>query len=306
MRAALACLLALGAWVPPGAHGQLPADSAVPRVRVSRGVAPDTVTVGDRFRSFLRVDLPPGATVRFDSVATTDTLQQTDTLTVLAGDSGAVAVYPLVAWVAGQPLRAEVALVVQAAGASAVRYRVELRLPAVRSVLPATGEVVPRPPRALLPLPSTGPPSFWPWLILALTAIVAALLAWWLRRGRAPAAPGDPRAEALEQLDRLAADEAAAPADRFYARATRILREYIEHALPGAGQDLTSTELIAVLGALRPAPLDITELRDLLGHADPVKFARVDPGPAGAERFVGRVRAWVEANPPAAPLREAA
>jgi hypothetical protein len=297
--------LALLAQLPPQGA---PADTASHPLPVVLGVVPDTVTVGDRFRAYLRVTLPPGARVEFSPLPPGDSLQLVDSVRVLDARGGAAAAYPLTAWFTGDSLAALAPLVVVLPGGERHSYRVPLRLPVVRSVLPDTGAVPPKPAKGFLFLPGQRPGRPW-WPAAALVALlVAALLAWRLLR-RAPGAEErlDPRTEALVRLEAIAATRERSTPDRLYAAVTRVLRDYLLRVDPRLGEDLTTSELLARVGHGDDAALDAPRLAALLHQADPVKFGGAIPGPGVAERFLDDARAWVEANPAApAPRREAA
>jgi hypothetical protein len=308
--AAAALVLAAG---PLASQGPAIPPRAEP-LRVSSAVAPETVTVGDRFRTVLQVVAPEGATVEFAPLPVGDALQPADSLRVLPGREGEppIAAYSLVAWAAGAPLRAQVPVRVARADGSAATYLVPLRLPVVRSVLPAdTSEVQPRPARELM-RSLRAPATWWPWLAAVLLALAGG--AWLLLRRRGSTAPGaaSPRDQALRALDGIERDWTSGAIDtvRLYPAATRALRGYLA-ALSGEwGPDLTSRELLERLARDGVDEGARTSLARLLEHADRVKFACYLPPPDETRRFLAGARAWVLAFPPeaaaAASAREAA
>lgn len=305
--AALAGALALLlASLPAPARAQDSAAAATaPLVRT--GVAPETVTVGDRFRSTVLVMAPPGSRVRFPGVPLGDTLQQTGaTVAGPAGaPAGAAAVYPLTAWVAEAPLAAAVEVTVEAPGAAPRRYRVPLRLPVVRSVLPAdTSGLRPRPPSPAVRMPER--PVVWPWALGAVVALGIGLAAWLaLRRRTGAPVPSDPRACALAELESVSPD--AEPA-QVYADAARALRRYLAALRPEWGEEWTTTELLARLGSPSPDQAARGELARLLAEADRAKFSGAGATRTGAVAWVGAAREWILTYPPSAagPAREAA
>lgn len=271
-------------------------------LRVSSAVAPETVAVGDRFRSVLQVVVPEGATVEFAPLPVEDALQPADSLRVLPGRGGEppIAAYSLVAWVADAPLRAQVPVRVARADGTAATYLVPLRLPVVRSVLPAdTSEIRPRPARGLmrsLGAPATG----WPWIAAA--ALLLGAGGWLLlRRRRAPSPDAaGPRERALRALDDLERDWAAGVLDAplLYRAASRALREYLEALNQGWSPDLTTRELLQRLERDAVEEESRVSLARLLEHADRVKFARYSPPPEETQRFLAGARAWVLSGPP--------
>lgn len=293
--ALLAAALQLPAAPPPA-----PAQAvAGPPLRLATGRVPDTVTVGDRFRAVLRLQLPPGARATFPALPTTDTLQQVDTVRVLADSTGsATAMYSLVAWVAGITPATSVTVEVALADGSRPVYRVPLRLPFVRSVLPAdTVGLKPKPPRGLVPIPLVR--EWWRLLLLGLALLAALCGVYWLwrraRRGRVVLL--DPRAAALARLDelRVGAPGTLAGLAPFYAEVVRVLRVYLAALDPGAwGESLTSTELVGAL-VRSGLPADrVREVERLLAEADPVKFAGAEAEAQRALRFWDGARSFVE------------
>lgn len=297
-------LAAMVAWIALGP------DAAVAQqapLEIATAVAPDTVTVGTPFTSMVRVMAPPGSRVEFRGVPLADSVQQVDTVRVVAAaaDSGATAAYRLVAWAAG-PVRAAAEVRVTLADSSDALYAVSLATPVVRSVLPPGETPPPRPGRGVAPLPAGMP--VWLWVAAALLLAAAAVLLF--RRWARPTADlpvRDPRARALAEIDRLALDGDSRPT---YEIAARILRRYLAAMGPGWGEEWTSSELVS---RVRAAPeMDgaaSDALARVLARADRVKFAGYDPPAPVAAEFVSDVRAWIErhpARPGVAAPREAA
>jgi hypothetical protein len=291
----LAAALQLPAAPPPAPSQAVPG----PPLRLATGTVPDTVTVGDRFRAVLRLQLPPGARATFPALSTTDTLQQVDTVRVLADSTGsATAVYSLVAWVAGITPAASVPVEVALADGRRPVYRIPLRLPFVRSVLPAdTVGLEPKPPKGLVPIPLVR--EWWRLLLLGLVLLAALCGVYWLwrraRRGRT--VPLDPRAAALARLDELRATAPITLAGLapFYAEVVRVLRIYLAALRPAAwGESLTSTELVAALERSRVPAERVGEVERLLAEADPVKFAGAEAEAQRALRFWDDVRSFIE------------
>lgn len=312
-------LLALGgsfpgteeAWsqiVPAASATQLPAASGV---RVEVGADPLVVRVGEPFRTAVRIVVPDGQRVEIGAFLLNDSLGAAGDPEIGRDDTGAAtAVFPLVAWVAGAPLAAVLPVRVTADDGSSRVIEIALRLPEVTSVLPAPGdgaEVVPRPPRGMVPLAAPSS-SAWPWLLLLMAlAAIAALLAWWLRRRPVTAAvttaAADPREWALAQLGPDGAGGLLASRDlpALATHVSRVLRGYVGRVRPALGEDLTTTEVVDGVGADRAAPEIGLELRGMLGLADRVKFARHRPSFEEAERLLAEARRWVSRYPPSDP-----
>lgn len=275
-------------------------------MRVSSGAAPETVTIGARFATAVRVTLPAGLRVAFPTsppqaaaLEATDSVRlRPDAAPAADGARSVTAVYPLVAWQTGELPAAELrATLSDSLGRTRV-LTVRLRLPVVRSVLPADRRgVQPRGPAGVL-----GPN--WSVRLLALLgalALLAAVLAYlvWRRRraahavARARPAP-DPRAAALAGLQRARALRPATPAEwkAFYTLLSDAVRGYAAALSPRWGRELTTAELSA---RLRAAGRDDAAMRQLLGRADCVKFARHQPADDVAARDLEAAQAWVAA-----------
>jgi hypothetical protein len=300
---ALALLLALAA----PAQREPAVDTLAPAVRALVASAPDTVTVGDRFRSLVRLEVPPGTRVLFPPLEPDDSLQLVGPVRVdtLAADT-LVAVYPLAAWIAGEPLRAIIDVELELAGGTRYRHAVPLRLPVVRPVLPASGDVQPRPPRGLLLREPAGVTRWWTWGALALLALLLAALALYLSRRPRRVEPREPRVEALRALDAIARSHAARlSADLFYSDVTRVLRRYLAALDLRWSEDLTSSELIGRMRSTASG-VDPVALEELLRAAEPVKYGAASPAPGTPQRFWAEVRGWIERNPPVDPARREA
>lgn len=309
-----ACVLALAVLLQlPGSAGNGP--SGVPessgrrlteRVTASAGVTPDTVTVGDHFRVVVRVDAPTGVAVEFPEFQLVEPVQAVDTLRV-ARDStrGWTATYTLAAWRTSDSLVASFPVRVRPPQGAARDYRVRVRLPFVRSVLPADSALhLPKPAKAVIPIVLRGPvPRGW-FLPAILLLIVLAGVAWLAlrKRGAVLTKPASPRAAALAALEAI--DRERLPergmAHEYHVRTSRVLRQYVSAEGRG-GEDLTSTELLA---SLRRAGADeglLNELARMLGEADRVKFS----GTAGRDEVEASavhgeaLRRWISEWPPA-------
>ncbi len=274
---ALAAALLLQA-IQPGAGVDLP-------VRMGFTVRPDTVVVGEPFNLLVKVHAPKG--VRFEFAEGPDTAVQNGVRPIelrgaravtMIGDT-AVALYRLVAWdVGAQPLRvADVRITYEG---------VERRAPLgtasvfVRSVLPAAENLrVPKPARPIIVLPVF---NWWPWIALAIAALVGGLLwwAWWRYRNR-PIPPVDPYVRA--QRDFLSIEARELPANgaarQHVAEMVDVAREYLAARVPGVRRSDTTSEL---LRAMQPGDGAERDLPELLKRADLIKFAQADIAAAQA------------------------
>jgi len=242
-------------------------------------VRPDTVVVGQPFNLLVKVHAPKG--VRFEFADGPDTAVENGVRPIelrgaravtMIGDT-AVALYRLVAWdVGAQPLRvADVRITYEG---------VERRAPLgtasifVRSVLPAAeNQRVPKPARPILVLPVF---NWWPWIALAIAALVGGLLwwAWWRYRNR-PIPPVDPYVRAQREFARIegqALPESGGGAARQYvAEMVDVTREYLAARVPGVRRSDTTSEL---LRSMQPGDGVEGDLPELLERADLIKFAQ--------------------------------
>jgi hypothetical protein len=264
---------------------------AAQQPRILTGVQPAEVTVGDVFRSAVRVELPAGATVVFGELELSEPLEQVDTARLLPGEGATTAVFDLVVWRVGEAEPPRVVVRVVGPGEEDRRAEVALRLPVVRSVLPE-GEVQPQPPRAILPGRRSG--VLWLALLAFLVALAGAAAAWRHARGdRGEAQEADARAAALHELRMLEESGLldAGEWDAFYVSLTAILRRVLAERSPRLGRALTTPELVARLEEDEPAARD--RLAALLAGADRVKFGRQASRREQALADLEAVRRWV-------------
>ncbi len=285
-----AAVLAFQAAVPQGGGADLP-------VKMGFTVTPDTVVIGQPFNLLVKVHAPTG--VRFEFADGPDTATENGVRPIelrgarvvsMLGDT-AVALYRLVAWdVGAQPLRiADVRVSYQG---------LERRPPLgtasvfVRSVLPTDDDLrVPKPARPLIVLPVF---NWWPWIALAVAALVGGLLwwAWWRYRNR-PIPPVDPYVRAQREFARIEARElveSGAPEEHL-TNMVDVTREYLAARVPGVRRSDTSSEL---LRGMQPRGGIEGELPGLLDWADFVKFARGSVGGEEAAALGKRAREIVD------------
>jgi hypothetical protein len=303
-RIALAGVLALASapLAPAPAAAQAGAPDAAPRV--STRVEPDTVTVGDRFRSAVFLRLPAGAAAELRVPADPAGRVEVTAGPVLHPPDARAAqhrgVVEMVAWTPGPAGTLAGELRVTFRDGTSRDFSVPLDLPHVRSVLPAdTAGVRPRPPRGVLPADPARP---FPWWVVALAAaLVAAAAAYLVRRRRRPAAaapevPADARARALAALDRArdAGTVEAGRLDLFYETMRGAMRVFVAETHPEWGAHLTTPELLERMDRAGAGRGEVAVLAELLGVADLAKFARHPPGPQRARADWARARRWVE------------
>lgn len=144
---------------------------------------------------------------------------------------------------------------------------------------------------------------FWGGLTL-LALVIAGAVVLLRRRRRGAAAPAAaavpevaPDVEALAALDALAgsAELAAEDLKPFYVALAEVAKRYLERRLGAPILEMTSAEAVAHLRDSVPARDLASPLRDLMGAADQVKFARGHGERPTAERHMQAVRAMVTA-----------
>jgi hypothetical protein len=288
-------------------------DQAILPVKMGFRINPDTVVIGQPFTLLVKVHAPRG--VRFEFPDGPDTTTENgvrpielrgERVVTMAADT-AVALYRLVAWdVGNQPLR--IGDVRVSLGAVERRPPLGGASVFVRSVLPADEDSrIPKPARPLIVLPVF---NWWPWIALAVAALLSALLgwAWWRYRNR-PIPPVDPyvraqrefaNVEALQLIERGEASE-------HLTLMVDVAREYLAARVRGVRRSDTTSEL---LRAMQPRDGVEGELPKLLDRADLVKFARAnvaaaDAADAGntAREIVDHVEARL--NPESEPAKRA-
>ena len=282
-------------------------------VKMGFTVRPDTVLVGQPFNLLVKVHAPKG--VRFEFPDGPDTTVENGVRPIelrgaravtMIGDT-AVALYRLVAW---DTDRQSLRLADVRVSYEGVERRAPLATASVfvKSVLPADSALrIPKPARPLIVLPVF---NWWPWIALALAAIIGALLWWaWRRYRNRPIPPVDPYVRAQREFARIEArDLNHASAREYLADMVDVAREYLAARVSGVRRSDTTTEL---LRAMQPEHGVERELPALLDRADFIKFARggVDAAEAVAEgRKARAIVDHVEArlNPESEPAKRAA
>jgi len=151
------------------------------------------------------------------------------------------------------------------------------------------------------PALAVGPDLIWLWWLLAALALLGlAWLAWRRRRKTRAAAPAAaappplaPDVEALQALDDLAADKQMA-ATIYYFRLSAILRHYMERRYGFPAGEMTSEELLPVLGRLDLVPDLFQAVKDFCGASDLIKFAGTPAAQSRMQADMGMARRFVE------------
>jgi hypothetical protein len=146
------------------------------------------------------------------------------------------------------------------------------------------------------PVPVTQRDLTLVWVLLAVLLVVVGVVlglvlkAYLRRRALRAVPPPPPRPAheiALEKLDRLRAEDRIARGElkEFYLVLSEILREYLGRRYGFEALDMTTSEILALLGRLEGGPLTAGSEPDLgawLMGCDLVKFAKYVPDPAEA------------------------
>jgi hypothetical protein len=270
-------------------------------VQMGTKITPDTVTVGQRFILLLKLRAPAGATIAFpmavdSSVAGKPTAPQiigrplVDSVADATGTTRTAA-YRFTAWDIGpQPLGlGSIAVTVNG---QTVYVSLANQSVFVRSVLPADStQRVPKPlrgPIVLLPF------NWLPWLI-ALAAILAALLAWWLwrwyrRRRDRPLPPFQEAEREFARVEAMKLIESGEP-ERHVALMTDVMRNYLSARVAGVHRSQTTRELLAASTSIQQHSAGLSQL---LEQADLVKFARQRVSADDARAMGGQARSIVK------------
>jgi len=278
----------------------LAALSSAEEVKITARATPTDVSVGQRFVVDVRASGPAGTTWTFPGEPGDDKVELRPAPAPAPGQ-GAFS-YEAAAFAVGEV----------AVPAIAVKYR----LPDGREGQ-AKSEPIPLHIVSLLPKEEAerkladirGPvrlplgPFFWGGLAAA-ALLLAAVVAMLRRRRRRAAAPAvapvpelPPDVEALAALDALAvsAELAADDLKPFYVALAEVAKRYLERRLGAPILEMTSAEAVTHLRDSVPARELASPLRDLMGAADQVKFARGHGERPTAERHLVAVRAMVTA-----------
>jgi hypothetical protein len=275
------------------------------------------VSVGETFTIELKATGPPGTTYTFPGEAVTDVFE----LRAQGADPNAtgspapepgtrryeVAVYALgEADVPPIPVRYRLA---DGAEGEASSEAISLKV----------ASLLPKDPQAQKladvrgPSPVTIGRAFWVALAAAVV-LVAALVAWLVRRRKAKEAPRavahpelPPDAEALRALDALAAAGLLPRGEyrSFYIQLATVAKRYLERRLGAPVLEMTTAETLAFLRGHAHGGALVPVVRDVAEAADRVKFAKGQGLSPEAERHLAAVRALVPAletrlRPPAA------
>jgi hypothetical protein len=281
---------------------------AAPPLRIA--VAPETVTVGDRFRVAVSVDLPSADSVALivepDSLGRWQTVGAPRSYRPDSVSRSHRAAATMVSWVTVAKDSAAATLRIFDGDGKTEDRSISIPLPVVRSVLPAdTAKHRPRPAKDVY-----GSSRDWRLVALIATGILLllGLLAFLLlgrrkKKPRAVAMP-DARQRALSALERAGASGTAEAGEwkAFYSQVSGALRAFAEECEARWSADLTTTELLARMREDGVAPDDARPLAGVLRDADLAKFARHPLTLDMARRDLGDAKRWVETFDRPAPV----
>jgi hypothetical protein len=286
-----------------------PAGGEAAEIRLHAAVDRDQVTIDQRIRLTLQIEVPDGARITWPQLP--PRLAGFAVVEAAAVDQPARATHLAHAWLLepeqiGILTLPPLAVRVQEAAAGPAGAREVQSQPltvTVVSILPEDVDVTLHkdiaPP---VPLRASGG-GFLVWAALAVLAGGLALLVRrrlrerWRRPAAAPA-PGLRPAHlvALDELDRLQqlqpADEGAV--EDYYLRLSAILRRYLERRFELAALSRTTEEVVADARATGGEMRDQGEqIGAVLGPCDLVKFARHRPGGSEMSAALARARAFI-------------
>lgn len=269
-------------------------------------IIPDTIRVGDLFHTAIQLDLPPGTTLDIpDSLAISGDLENAgrprhSSREIPGGGRQVTLSYPVIGWRPGHYELPDLHLEIVRAGEPNEPLALELPTVLIYSVLPAdTIGVEPRPLKDVI-----GPSRLlWPWILgaLSLAAFTAAAIYFFHNRMGASttidfevALAASPRERALAELDQIRERGLVerGEAKELYTAMTAAIRNFLEESRAEWGTELTTTELLAVIGDEVPRPA-LERLGGILYRADQVKFNRDDPAPSLRLDDWTTLRGWV-------------
>lgn len=271
--------------------GQVNTGDSGGTIRVQASLSDDTVHIGEPLTLTITVSGPVGAAdIAFPTLSEDGAITALGPPASIADSDGRSVRYQLAAWEMGD-------LALPPADVRVVTDAAELRIPLpdltlhVASVLPAEADVDTlawKPPADVRgPNWSTGEKAAA--LGLALLLVLATFL-YLRRRGAVQPVPVPParsaRAIALEELERLETSGMieAGELKGFFSALSHILRDFLAATDEAWGLDLTTAELMALVGMDGVPDTQVRSLGGLLDRADMVKFARQRPTRAQAGR----------------------
>lgn len=288
-------MLALGVTA-ASAQAPAPATPALDSMgRVTFGVVPDTVTVGEPFEVLMRVIPPRGRKAVPPAVPDTGGIvEPLDPARITRfGDTVQVR-YRLIAWQPGV-LTIPFGPVQMRRDSNDVAVPLDVRI-VVASVLPLdSASRVPKDSRELYPVASRWWERWWQWALALLLAVsVIYLVERWRKRDRTP------RVVVLSALER--ADAAFARLDarrllvageggRHVALAAEIVRQYLADIEPALALALTNPELLRAVAPIAGMP--DRQLANFLDQVDAVRFGGNDVEPATVKWVGGMARELV-------------
>jgi hypothetical protein len=269
-------------------------------IQVQAAVSHDSVRIGEPLTLMVTVSgLVGSADVAFPALPDSGAITALGPPSLLADRGGRSARYELAAWDLGD-------LTLPPADIRVVTDAAELRIPLpgvtvhVVSVLPADADIDTlawKPPSDVLgPNWSTGEKL----AVLGLAmALALATFLYLRRRGEVQPVPvpqaRSARAMALEALERLEASGMieAGELKGFFSALSHILRGFLVGTDRAWGLDLTTAELMALVGMDGVPETQVRSLGGLLDRADMVKFARQRPSRAQAGRALDAAKHWL-------------
>ncbi|UCC82190.1 MAG: hypothetical protein JSW46_14530 [Gemmatimonadota bacterium] len=279
---------------------QVSAADPAAAIQVQAAVSHDSVRIGEPLALMVTVSGVVGAAdVDFPALPDSGAITALGPPILLADRGARSARYELAAWDLGD-------LTLPPADVRVVTDAAELRIPLpvvtvhVVSVLPADADMDTlawKPPADVLgPNWGTGEKL----AALALTAALFLATFFYLRRrGEVEPVPipqaRSARAVALEALERLEASGIieAGELKGFFSALSHILRVFLVGTDRTWGLDLTTAELMALVGMDGVPEAQVRSLGGLLDRADMVKFARQRPTRAQAGRALDAARHWL-------------
>lgn len=268
------------------------ADGPAPTVEVRPASA--NVSIGERFRVTLEAHGPRGVSYEFPKNISNGNIEMTQAPALSA--TGESAVYETQLFALGKDAQIPAIDVpfVASDGTSGVVTTEPLALNPVSALDPTDKN--PAPADYVPPQPVLVSRAFWIVNSIAVVLLLAALIAL-VRRLRAPkklkdaivTPPVSPEEEALTRLATLAQTAQSLDPKTFYIQLVQTLKQYLERRLEAPVLEMTSTEALGLVRANAWTSHHATQIRDLIGAADLVKFGGVSDA-SHADRHLQLVR----------------
>jgi hypothetical protein len=277
--------------------------------------ASEQLTVGDRFRYVIRVEVDNGTTITVAPAGLPEVLSQTrrietQTRSLGAGRSELTVALEVAAFLPGPLDLPPIKLRARGPGGATIDIETPPSRVVVGSVLPADGALTPRDLKPQAEIGTSTPAALYAGLVALTIALllVVALIVWRTRRlaRPAPAAVAPEPVVAAEDRARSGLDGAApllhrGDYDAYYSTISVTVRSYLTERFEFPAFALTTTELQERMVRSGMDRWQARLVAGLLNQCDAVVFAQYRPAPERADADLTAAYEIVEMSRPAAP-----